>query len=180
MPSIRLSGQQQPSPWGCSAIPQLQLPAAAPSRGPASLSGGCMAAARTVWLSFHLGGHRWAVSLSALNVSPLTQTVARLWGPDPCFSSPTAEGRSSPTNTPVFPSSSSVLLSFAWFYTFSFTVQVPLSAPSWCSTCPSVSEGVFLMYPWRERYSTSTYSSAILFSPSCFLRKLKVNHILPL
>ena len=28
-----------------------------------------------------------------------------------------------------------------------------------------VSEGVFLMYPWRETYSMSTYSSTILFSP---------------
>jgi len=28
-----------------------------------------------------------------------------------------------------------------------------------------VSEGVFLMYPWRKMYSTSTYSSTILFCP---------------
>ena len=35
-------------PCDCSTIPKLQLPAAAPSRGPASLSGVCMAAARTV------------------------------------------------------------------------------------------------------------------------------------
>ena len=35
---------------------------------------------------------------------------------------------------------------------------------SWCSACTSVSEDVFLMYWWREMYSTSTYSSAILFS----------------
>ena len=39
--------------------------------------------------SFHLGCHRSAVSLSSLNVSPLTQTVALMWGLDPCFSSPT-------------------------------------------------------------------------------------------
>ena len=73
--------------WGCSTIPKLQLPAAAPSSGPASLSGQCMAAARTVWFSFHLGCHRSAVSLWALNVPPLTQTIALLWGLDPCFSS---------------------------------------------------------------------------------------------
>ena len=42
--------------------------------------------------------------------------------------------------------------------------RVPLSALSWYSACTSVSEGVFLMYLWREMYSTSTYSSAILFS----------------
>ena len=29
-------------------------------------------------------------------------------------------------------------------------------------------EGVILMYPWREMYSTSTYSSTILFSPLFF------------
>ena len=52
-----------------------------------------MAAARTVWFSFHLGCHRSAVSLSALNVSPLTQTVALMWGSDPCFSSATHWGQ---------------------------------------------------------------------------------------
>ena len=40
---IHLCSQQQPSPWDCSTIPKLQLPAAAPSRGPVSLS-------RDVWL----------------------------------------------------------------------------------------------------------------------------------
>ena len=33
-----------------------------------------------------------------------------------------------------------------------------------CSACTSVSEGVFLMYPWREMYSMSTYSYATFFS----------------
>ncbi|XDA90835.1 hypothetical protein R6Z07F_020442 [Ovis aries] len=37
------------------------------------------------------------------------------------------------------------------------------SALSWCSASTSVSEWVVLMYPWREMYSTSTYSSANLF-----------------
>ena len=86
-----LCSQPQPSPWHCSTIPKLQLPAAAPSRRPAFLLRVCMAVARTVWFSFHLGCHRSAVSLSALNVSPLTQTVAPMWGLDPCFSSPTHE-----------------------------------------------------------------------------------------
>ena len=49
-----------------------------------------------------------------------------------CLSSvpPPAEGRSSPTNTPVFPPSSFVLLSFVWFYMFFSTGQYscPLSA----------------------------------------------------
>ena len=90
--NLSLCSQQQPSPWDCSTIPKLQLPAAVPSRGPVSLSRVCMAAARTVWFSFHLGCHRSAVSLSALNVSPLTQTIALMWGSDPGFSSPTCRG----------------------------------------------------------------------------------------
>ena len=64
------------------------------------------------------------------------------------------------------PSSSFILPSFAWFYIFFSTGQVLLSTLSWCSACSSVSEGVFLMYLWREVYSMSTYSSSILFSRS--------------
>ena len=81
---------------------------------------------------------------------------------------PPAEGRSNPTNTPVFPPSSFILLSFAWVYILFSTSQVLLATLSWCSACTFASEGVFLMYPWREMYSTSTYSSAILFSPQNF------------
>ena len=64
----------------------------------------------------------------------------------------------------LFSPSSFLLPSFAWFCIFFSSGQVFLSALSWCSACTSVSEGVFPMYPWREMYSTSTYSSAILFS----------------
>ena len=42
------------------------------------------------------------------------------------------------------------------FYIFFSIGQVLLSILSWCFACTSVSEGVFLMYPWREMYSTST------------------------
>ena len=94
--NLFLHSQQQPSPWDLSTIPKLQLPATMPSRGPTSLSRVCMAAARTVWFSFYLGCHRSAVSLSALNVSLLTQTMAPLWGLDPCFSSPSHHGRAAP------------------------------------------------------------------------------------
>ena len=45
---LSLCSQQQPWPWYCSTISKLQLPAAAPSRGPAPLSQLCVAAARTV------------------------------------------------------------------------------------------------------------------------------------
>ena len=88
-----LHSQQQPSPWDCSTIPKLQLPAAAPSMGPVSLSRVCMAEARTVSFLFSFGCHRSAVSFSVLNVSPLTQTVALVWGSDLCFSSPTRQGQ---------------------------------------------------------------------------------------
>ena len=77
--NLSLHSQQQPSPWDCSTTPKLQLPATVPSRGPSSLSGVCMAVARNVWFSFHLGCHRSAVWLSALNVSPLS-SLARQAG----------------------------------------------------------------------------------------------------
>ena len=53
---------------------------------------------------------------------------------------------------------------FAWFYILFSTGQVLLSALSCCSARTSLFEGVFLTYPWRQMYSTSTYSAAILFS----------------
>ena len=90
---LSLCSQQQPLLWDSSTIPKLQLPASVPSRGPESLLRVCMAAARTVLTSFHLGCHRSAVSLSALNVSPLTQTIALIWGSDPCFRPPTHWGQ---------------------------------------------------------------------------------------
>ena len=93
-----------------------------------------------------------------------SDSVALMWGSDPASVPPPVEGRPSPTNSPVFPPSSFDLLSFVWFCIFCSSGQLLLSPLSWCSACTSVSEGVFLMYPWREMYSMSTYSSAILFS----------------
>ena len=93
-----LCSQQQPSPWDHSTLPKLQLPAAAHL----SLSGVCMAAARTVSFPFHLGCHRSAISLSALNISPLTQTIAPCGDRTSASVPLPAKGRSSPTNTSVF------------------------------------------------------------------------------
>ena len=115
--NLSLHSQQRPLPWDCYTIPKLQLPDGVPSRGPVSLSRVCMAGARTVWFSFHLGCQRSAVSLSTLNISPLTQTIALTWGSDPCFSSLTPEG-SRVLLTPVFPPTSFILQSFAWLYLF--------------------------------------------------------------
>ena len=78
---------------------------------------------------------------------------------------PPSEGRASPPNTPISPPSSFVLPSFVWVSIFFSTGQVLLSALSWCSACTSASEGAFPMHPWGEMSSTSTYYSAILFSP---------------
>ena len=82
----------------------------------------------------------------------------------PASAPPPAKSRPSPINSPVFPPSFFVLPNFAWVCILFSTSYILLFALSWCSGCLSVSEGVFLMYPWREMYSTSTYSYTILFS----------------
>ena len=69
------------------------------------------AVARTVWFSFHLGCHRWAVSLSALNVSPLTQTIA------PC-------GDWTPASVPHPPRAGPVLLTLLFFPLVAFFYRV--------------------------------------------------------
>ena len=92
-PDLSLHSQQQLMHWDCSTIPNLQLPASSPSRRSTFLPRVCVAAARTVCFSFHLGRHRSAVSLSDLKVSPLTQTTALIRGSDPCFSSLTHQGQ---------------------------------------------------------------------------------------
>ena len=101
------------------------------------------------------------------------------WSGDrnPASVPPHAEGRSSPTNTPIFSPSSFILLSFAWLYIFFSTGQVLLSALTWCFACTFVPEDVLLMYRWREMYSMSTYSFAILFS-STFFNPKSLYHLL--
>ena len=120
----------------------------------------------SVLFSFHLDCQRSAASLSDSNVSSLTQTIALIWGLDPASVPPApAKVRSSPTNSPLFPPTSFVLMCFAWLYTFFSGGHVLLSTLGWCSANSSVSEVVSLMYQWRDMYSTSFYSSTILFSP---------------
>ena len=70
-----------------------------------------------------------------------------------------------------FPPSSYILPSFVWFYIFFFTGQVLLSTLSWCSACTSVSEGVFLMYPWREMYSRPPTPPPSCSPPSFFYKE---------
>ena len=64
------------------------LPATVPSRGPASRLE-YVWQELFVWFSLHLDCHRSTASLSASNVSPLSQTIAPMLGLDPGFSSPT-------------------------------------------------------------------------------------------
>ena len=83
LPDPFLHSQQQLLPWDCPTIPKLQLPAAVPSRGPASLPRVCMGCGKDCLILIPFSCHRSVVSLSALNASPLTQTIAPLWGSAP-------------------------------------------------------------------------------------------------
>ena len=100
--SPSLPSKQQPSAWNCPRIPKLQLPATVRFRGHISLSGVCTAAATTLWFSFYLGFHRSVVSLSALNVYSMIQIIDPMWDWTPASLPSPTQGRSSPTNTPVF------------------------------------------------------------------------------
>ena len=142
---------------------KLQLPAAAPSRGPHPCPG-------YVWL-------RQGLILIPLRLPQISCFTLSL----KCFSSDSDNCpdvgigpllrfphplRAGPVIlTLLVPSSYRVFHGSVFFS----TGQVLLFALSWWEhACTSVSEGVFLMYPWREMYSTSTYSSAILFFPPFF------------
>ena len=160
--------QQQPLPWDCPTVPKLQLPAAVPSRAPASLSGACMAAARTVWFSLYLGCHRSAASLSGFNISPLTQTIARCGDQTPASVPLPGQGRSSPNDTPVFPPSSLVLPSFAWFYVFFSTGHSFLLSVSAAVLHALLCLKVYFWCIHGERYTPHSHTSL----PSCFLPRL--------
>ena len=96
--NLSLRSQLQPSPGDCSTIPKLQLSAAA--------VWGTYGCGKDVWISFCLGCHRLAVSLSSLNVLWFRQ-LPRCGDQTPASVPPPAEGRSSRTNSPVSPPSSS-------------------------------------------------------------------------
>ena len=161
-----LHSQQQTSPWNCSTIPMLQLPTAVPSRGAMSLSRVHMAAARiicVIFIPFRLS-HISCFTLSFKCFSSVPKNCPDGRDQTPAPFPPPTKGRSSSTHSPLFPSTSYVLPSFVWSYIFFFSGQVLLPTLRGCSGSSSVSKGVYLMYPWREMYSTSSYLSAILFS----------------
>ena len=82
-------------------------------------------------------------SPTASNASPLSEAIAPMWGFESCFSSPTVWYTSSPAHSLLFPL---ILPSFAWVQILLSGGQGLLPALSLCS----VSEGVFLMHPWRD------------------------------
>ena len=129
----------------------LQLPATVPSKGPVFLYGIWMAAAKIVCLIF-IPFRLSQISCFTLNLSCFSSVPNNcpMLGLNSCFISPPAEGRSNPMNSPLFPPTSFVLLSFAWLYTFFSGGHVLLSTLAWCSASSSVSEGVLLMYPWID------------------------------
>jgi len=83
--------------------------------------------------------------------------------------------RSSPTHSPLFPLTFFILPSFVWYYILFSCGQVLLPTLRWYSAGSCVSGGVFLMYPWREIYSTPTYSSVILYLLMTSFLKIKIN-----
>jgi hypothetical protein len=74
---------------------------------------------------------------------------------------PPAKGRCSPTNTPVFLSSSFVLPSFAWLYIFFSAGQVLLSALSWSSSCT-----------WRDALHIRLLLCRLVLLECCILSQL--------
>ena len=166
---LSLHSQQQPSPWDCPTIPKLQLLCCA-------FQGTCI---RCMY-----GCGKDCLILIPFRLPQISCFTVSLR----CFSSDSDNGpdvgirpllqfphllRADPVLLTLlfFPSSSFILPSFAWWCIFSIG-QILLSSLSWCSALTSASEGVFLMYPWREMYFTSTYSSIIFFSPQIMSRSL--------
>ena len=120
-----------------------------------------MAAARIVYVIISPFGQSQISCLTvptALNFSPLSQTVASMWDLTPPSVHPQVQSSSHSSFPPDF----FCPTEFAWFYIFFSGGQVLLLALSWCSVRSSVCEGIFLMNPWREKYSLSTYASTIL------------------
>ena len=164
-----LCSQQQPSPWDCSTIPKLQLPATAPSRGPALLPGICMAVTRTVWFSCHLCCPLIRCFTLSLECFSSDWDNCPHVGSGPLVQFPHLLRAGPVLQTllffPLVPCPTEFCMGLYILFHWSDILSVLLP---WCSACTSVSEGVFLTYTLREMYSTSTYSSTILFPSPIF------------
>ena len=124
--NLFLCSPQQPSPWDCSTIPKPQPSyftfqgTSVPVQGMYGCGKDCL-----ILVSFRMP------LISCFTLSLKCFFSDSDWTPA-SVPSP-AEGRSSRTNTPVFPGSPFVLPSFVWFYIFFSTGQVLLSSVSWYS-----------------------------------------------
>ena len=150
VPLGHLHSQQQTSPWDCSTIPMLQLPATVPSRGSVSLSRVHMAPVRiicVIFIPFRLS-HISCFTLSFKCFSSVPKNCPDGRDQTPVPFPPPTKGRSS-SSLSSFPSTSFALPSFVWFCIFFSSGQVLLPTLRGCSGSSSVSKGVYLMYPWR-------------------------------
>ena len=158
--SSPLCSQQQLSFWDCSTIPTFQLPA----------TGDLPSCPAYIWLQQGLSDS-YSIqsvtdqllhpSLKCFSSVPNTCPSVRI-GPLLQFSHPPRAGPVLLTLLfyPLLPSSYRVF--HGSMYTFPVVkYSCPLSAGVLQTL---LCEGVFLMYLWRQMYSTSTYFSAILFN----------------
>ena len=159
-----LHSQQQPSLWDCFTIPKLHIPAAILFQGTYISVRGMHGCGKNCLILFPFRLPQVSCFTLSLKCLSSDSDSCPFVGTGPLLQFPHLLRAGPVLNTPVFPPSSFILLSFAWLYIFFSAGQVLLSALSWCSACTFVSEGIFLMYLWREMYSMSTYSSNIMFS----------------
>ena len=158
------------SPWACQqqsspCFPIPMLPATECFRGLESLSWVCRAVAPIVWFSLHSECHRSAASLSdSVKCFPSVPNTFPDVGILPLLQFPHPQVQVQSRSFSSFFLPSFILPSFAWICIFLSGGQRLLPAVSWCSVRSSASEDVFLMHPWREMYSISTYFFTILSS----------------
>ena len=166
--------QQQFLLWACSSIPMHQLPDPLHTCEHTSQSGAHRAVVRTVCVFLTLS-HLPQISpftlfrqLQMLPVCPTQSPHQRGGFPEfrklSSASSPLPQG-AGPIPLPLLlllPSFFSILPSYAGMFIVLSGVQGLLLVFRRCSVRIVASIDVFLMHPWREMNSTSTYSSTIL------------------
>ena len=142
-----LHSQQQPSPWDCSTLPsQTPTPSHCAFQGTLVPVRGIYGYSKDslILIPFRLPQIS-CFTLSLKCFSSDSDNCPNVGIRPPVSVPPPTEGRSSPTNTPVFPPGSFILPSFACFCMFFSSGQVLLSALSWCSAYTPVSESIFLI-----------------------------------
>ena len=90
---LSLLNQQQPSPWDCSTIPKLQLPATAHSRGPVSLSRVMYSCGKDCLILIPFRLPQISCFTLSLKCFSSDSDSCLMWGSDPCLHSPTCRGQ---------------------------------------------------------------------------------------